>query len=335
MNTQIENMNQKEYLCIGDYHTQKKLAIHSIEDQDSTILVPLNKITELGEKILAYEVHSLDTIMILPHHSNILYFINRDGEIWKDVDLNPYLEKEGYYELNRSSTPFQFNDSTLIFSLEYSSKNLPLNEREDLNYYYQGKYAAPSLFKIENIFGDTLSCTFGLRELYNNFADNQSVCIEGNLFTFLENKIIFNSAYSDSLYVIDSQTLEIEKKVEIQSKFSGLSIQPISIDDLQSSPEKLNSNFQSNGQIRDIIYDKKQNQYSVIVNHKPDTEEYPWSILTLTDNFQKLNEIKMDDSKYYSKVWSSKKGLIVSNYFETLKDHDHFSKNTFTLFQHE
>lgn len=335
LNAQIEYFNNKEYLCIADFQTYKKIVIHDLKTPGSNLVIPLDEITNLRERIVAFEIHNLDTIIILPNYSNIIYFINSSGEIWNKIDLNPYLQEEGYFELTRSITPFQFNDTTLIFSLNYLAKNLPPNARGDLYTYYQKRYEAPALFKIINIYADTLKTEFGLRNLYTNFSSNKSVNIEGNLFTFFEDKIVFNSAYSDSLYIINTMSLEIERKVAINSEYSDLSIPSIPINELQANPDLLNLNFRSNGFIRSILYDETEELYSVFAGHKPVGEELPWSIITLDGDFNKVGEIKMDDSKYHSKGFTTNKGLLISNYYETLNDSDHFEKNTFTLFSYE
>ncbi len=335
MNTQVEYFDNEEYLCIADYHTHKKIAIHELNNPDSVLFVDLNEITNLGEKILAYEVQSLDTIMVLTTYSNNLYFINRNGEIWKQVDFNPYLEEEGGFELFKCETPFQFNDSTLIFSLEYLVQNLPANSRGDLDVFYQKYYEAPTLFKVDNIYADTLSCAFGLPGLYTNFSANKSVPLEAKKFTFFEDKIIFNSSYSDSLYIINPNSFEIERKIAIHSDYSELLIQPITTNDLQTKPELLNENFKSNGKIRTVLYDKIHGFYSVLAMHKPSGEHFPWSIIKLDSTFNKVDEIKMDESKYLSLARSVNNGILISNYYETLNDTDHFEKNTFTLFQYE
>lgn len=60
-NAQIEEFNNTEYVCFGDYNTHKKIALH---DLNSTAYheIDLKNITNLNEKILAFEIINLDTI---------------------------------------------------------------------------------------------------------------------------------------------------------------------------------------------------------------------------------------------------------------------------------
>lgn len=180
--------------------------------------------------------------------------INDKGNIWREINFTPYLEKEAHFELMRSSTPFQFNDTTLIFSLEYTTQNNPIKTKNDLIHYRSLKYTAPILFKIDNIFNDSLSVQFGLGNLYNNFTDSNHVAIEGNYFSFFENQIIFKSTYSDSLYFIDPSALLITEKTRLESEYGQLYVNPITVEEQLKNPEAINSNFRSNGQIRNIFF---------------------------------------------------------------------------------
>jgi len=69
---------------------------------------------------------------------------------------------------------------------------------------------------------------------------------------------------------------------------------PVSIADNLNNSKLLNQNFKSNGQIRDIVYDKSKQLYYCSVNHKPKSIEtpwidpIPWSIIVLDKDFKKL-----------------------------------------------
>ena len=335
-NSQIVHYDNEEHICFGDYYTHKKIAIHTLEPNTSHIeFVNLQPITDRHEKIQAYEVINLDTILVLPYYSNILYLINQKGVIWKTINLNPYLKEKGSFELLTCAAPFQFNDTTLIFSLDYSPYNLPVEDFNDLYKYRIASDKAPTLFKIDNIFSDSLSVQFGLYNFYNNFLPQDCIKAEGRIFTFTEDKILFNSAYSDSIYIINPSTLELEKTIVVQSDYSDLMVEGVKIEDHLQNPDLINNNFKSNGQIRRILFDIDQNLYYVITCHKPTEELFPWSIIVLDNEFKKITEIVMDHTKYNANMQICSDGLLISNYYETLNDSDHFEKNSFALFRYE
>ena len=64
-------------------------------------------------------------------------------------------------------------------------------------------------------------------------------------------------------------------------------------------------------------------------------QDRPWSMIILDGEFNHIEEIKMDHSKYYHHGFVSNNRLLISNYYETVDDRDHFSKNTYALFNYE
>lgn len=332
---QLEQIKGKEYLCFADFVTHKEIVMHPLGDGDE-IKVDLASIIQQGEKIMGIEVLSEDTILVLTKPSK-LFMLNHLGEIWRTIDFNPYLQQEGYYWLSRSSTPFQLNDTTLIFPLIYLMENLPLKDWNNMEKYYEERYAGPLLFKVDNIFKDTLDVHFGLEGFYNRFTDKRYAALEGVMgFTFFDDHIIFRSAYTDTLYKINPNTLEVVAAERVQSEYSTLGIQPITGIESMTKQGMLSENFSSNGMINRVMYDAEINRYFVIVKHKPQNkEDSSWSLIVLDENLKKLNEIKMDENKYAPSGMISKQGLLISNYFETQSDTDHFNKNTFALFRYE
>jgi len=330
-NAQIEFINGREFLCIAEYQKEKKIVLHALDGKES-ISIGLSRLDLFNERALAFEVFNLDTILVLPYYSNILYCMNQKGDVWKTIDLNPYLEKEGRFELKRSATPFHYNNNALVFSLEYL---IDTDVVYDAYSYRKKRNAAPILLKIEDIFKDTLDVQFGLRNLYNHFSDAKHANVEGNNFAFINDQIVFNSAYSDSLYIIDPNHLEIKQKIKISSDYSRIYIDPITNEQQMQNPNLVNQNFTTNGQIRSVKYDSDERVYLVFVSHKPKEVRTSWSVIILDSNFNKIDEYLMDDSKYAHYGLISSKGLLVSNYYETLRDIVAYDKNTYALYDLE
>ena len=330
-NVQIELFNNEEYICFGDYKTHKKIAMHGLQSQKKH-LVDLSKVIKSGEKILAYEVVNLDTIFVLPYYSNKLYCINREGTIWKEVDLNPYLGGKDKYELQRSSTPFLYDKSTFIFSLDY----VPQKNKGDNHFttLMAHRHASPMLFKVENIFSEKPKTSFGLDSLYTHFMSNIHVNIEGNRFSFLNNRIFFQSAYSDSLYVINSKSMLVKKKIKILSRFSELRIKPLSIDEFLRKSRTINDNFKSNGQMVRFIYNKEKDLYYVFAKHKNKGSETPWSIIILNSDFQKIGEQRIDHKIYNPFGIMTEKGLLIQHKTNSTQNLNNYEKNIYTLFKH-
>ncbi len=101
------------------------------------------------------------------------------------------------------------------------------------------------------------------------------------------------------------------------------------------NPNLVNQNFTTNGQIRSVKYDNDEKVYLVFVSHKPKELKTSWSVIILDSNFNKIDEYLMDDSKYAYYGLISSKGLLVSNYYETLRDIVAYDKNTYALYDFE
>ena len=334
---QLERIDGEEFICFSDFRTHKEVVLHHTSSE-KVHRIDLSPIYDLNEKVAGVEIISLDTILAITERTNKLFMIDHMGEIWRTVDLNPYVKEVGHFELYRCATPFQFNDTTLIFAMEYGMRNLPIEAQRDFLRFNTEKYNSFNLFKIDNIFNEELKVSFGLKGLYNHFTDAQHIAMEGSDFTFFEDRIVYKSWYSDSLYLINPSTLTIDSKVAIRSEFSSLHITPITIEEERTIPNALDERFKTGGFTLDISYDKLRDIYYLITAHRPFTkndEDRPWSVIILDGDFNRIEEIKMDDSRYYHHGFISDQGLFISNYYESLDDKDHFSKNTYALFQYE
>jgi len=326
-NAQVESFNNKEYICFGDYKTNKKIAFHTFND---TLVqyVSLKKIIEEGESIMGFEIINSDSIYILTYYSNKVFLINNVGEVKSRFDYNSLQSINNKYGLMRSRTPFLFNDSTFIFLLSAKYDKSYKNFKE----FVIESYKKPNLIRVVNFKKDSIKTKLGLFGLYNSFPNYKEVFLNGNNYKFINKKIFFMSQYSDSLFIIDPFSLTIEKKVKISSKYSVIKIEPLTIQEYDKGE---NVDYTSNGRMSDIFYDKKQNIYYVFAVHKKQENTWPWSIIVLDSNLKTIDEIKMDETKYSFSGMMTSKGLLISNYYETLNDKDHFKKNTYSLFRYE
>tara|TARA_R110002050_G_scaffold245367_1_gene382971 strand:- start:39062 stop:40177 length:1116 start_codon:yes stop_codon:yes gene_type:complete len=326
-NSQIEILNGKEYFCVGDFYSHKKIAVHSLADT-STFFIDLSQITDLGEHVMAYEIINLDSIMILTTVTNRVYFIHQTGAIFHKIDFNE--ELNGVYELRRSSTPFQYNDTSLIFSLGYHGLNTSFKTDEGIKKYSKERLDAKQILKVDNFNSDPVITHFVIPNIRARFMTPDDLQAEGSGFSF-DNKFIFHSNYSDSIYLIDPITFELDAIAPIKSKYTQAFIQPVGYNEYKL----VNKNVISNGRIDKVLYDENLELYYCLILHKPRENDWPWSIIVLDNNLKKMDEFLMDGTKYSSFAFITKEGLLISNYYETVNDTDFYLKNTMTLFRYE
>lgn len=335
-NAQIEKFNSEEFICFANFQTDKEIAIHGLTS-NIEYHIPLDEVLLTGNKIQAFEIINLDTIIVLSQYSSKVFFINSEGTIWKYIDFEPYLKTMGDFEIWRGNTPFMFNDSSALFPiLSKPMSSVGIDKYQSYEYYYGKAYAEPSLVFVPNIYSDSLSFTIGLKGLYDNFTDSNRLAIEGRNFTYINNQILFFSQYSDTLYQINPQTLALESKIKISSKFSELYITPIEIQEYLDDSSLLNKNFKSNGMISDVLYSPANKVYLVIAKHKFDSSKNrPWSIIFYDENFSLVDEVLMDNSRFYNQVYMTSNGILISNYYEAIKSPNHFNENSFAVFKYK
>lgn len=165
-NSQVETFGGKQYYCVGDFLSYKKIAVHGLTDS-SLHFVNLKTITDLGEKVISYEIVNLDSIYILTDHTNKVFLINNKGEIQKKYDFNTDTLINKKFMLMRCLTPFVFNKSTFVFGLSYRSQNREY-DFNNLEEFQLKKYKAPILYKVTKG-RDAIKTELGLENLYLNF----------------------------------------------------------------------------------------------------------------------------------------------------------------------
>ncbi|NOQ74613.1 MAG: hypothetical protein GQ574_21555 [Crocinitomix sp.] len=335
---QIEKFNNQEYYCVADYSKHKQISLHEI-DSDLMVSVPLDSVVQLGEKIIAYEVINLDTIMILTKFNSHLYFINQTGAIWKTIDFSPYFKKGSEYELIRSSTAFHVSNGKLIFSLGYSPNNIDsslftnITDAEAWTVYHKFSRAAPSFLLVEDVFADSLEVSFELPHFLNRYVADNEMSESDRLFNFYGNFATFISPFTDTAYIINTETFEIDDWVKVASDNTQTSTIPITTQEHVDDGYALYMVYFIGGRIVSFQYDKYRDLFYCIVKHAQKESAEPWSIIVYNADLECLDEFIMDDTKYAPRLFITEAGLLISRLNES--DADNFQKNTFTLFNYE
>ena len=133
--------------------------------------------------------------------------------------------------------------------------------------------------------------------------------------------------------------MKINKLHKISSDYTQIGYTPATLTDRQSNPEFVNELGRTKGFIQQLQIDHFRNLIYMIVLHEipieTDVSETikPWSIIIYNLNFDKLGEVKMDETKYGSFMISSKEGLLISDAPTRQYDEDFYEKTTFELFE--
>ena len=334
--SKLVNVKGEDYICFYDFVTHKKIVAEGLSNGDK-LTINLSQVLEETYKIAAFDLVSWDTIYVLADYSTKLFVINRQGEIINTIDFNPYLLKEGHFELMSTPSEFIFNDTSMIFALEFRPESLPEHLQDNLRAYDSAMYRSPRLFKVDNFYKDSMVTHFGTRNLYCRFSAEDVLVYDTFNFRLINGDVFFTSWYTDSIYIIDPVSLKVKNSIKIRSKYTGLIADHLTREVAQADNERFMYNIKSNGQIFNINYDQMSQHYFLSIIHKPKSlKEIPnWSFVILDSLFNQVDEIKMDSKKYRFNFFSGRDGLfIISNAGHETEDGYH-KKAYYSMFRYE
>lgn len=340
-NSKIATIDGKMFLCHYDLVTHKKIIAESLVDDEKHIIDLAEVIDSNSDRIKAFEIIDWNHIFLFPGYSSYLLDVDIKNQTTKKIDLEKYLNQEGKFMLMNHTGSFIFNDTSMIFPLEFRPESLPLDLRDDLQAYDKARYTSPRLFKIDNFKKDSLTVHFGTRDLYKRFVAETVLAYDKNNYRFINNKIIYSSMYTDSIYTIDPITLEVTGSYKIESNYTGLIVKHITRQNfIDSEQNLLMYNAYSNGNIIDIAFDKISQNYLVSVIHNPLQEGRPeghlkWSFVILDSSFTKIDEIVMDETQYNQACHSTDEGLYLASNTKHANDSNYFKKNSYAIFKYD
>ncbi len=325
--------NNELFVVYSDFVTFKKLVLHKYNSTEK-IEIPVNEIIDKNEKILSFDILNLDSILILTGYTNHLYLINKLGEIQKMIDFNPFLNKfynpKYSFEMSGVSESFMINDTTLIVSL---SPYFDVEKFEMVSYYETiYKDSIPYLFKVDNIFSDSISSSFGLYNFYDRFSDKEDFVGELKTICFSNDNIVVKTHYSDTIYFIDKYSLQIKNMVKISSKYIDKPIKapPLSLKQMKMGVDH-NQHIASFPKISsDIFFDGKYYLFGLSDPSGINT------LMFLDTNLEIIDEILFDSYAFNDFYGLSKNNSLLINDNKLYKDSSKYFKiNTFTSFNYD
>ncbi len=334
----IIKVKDKEFICHYDFVTHKKIIAESLSDDELHTISIENALKKSLYGIVAFEIVDWDNIYLVEKYSTKLSLINEGGEVKRRIDLDPYLKLSGHYELVCLTREFIMNDTSMLFALEFRPENLPEYLQDNIEAYDSMRYLSPRLFKVDNFYKDTFKVHFGAENLYRRFVAEDILALDRFNYRYVNNQILFTSMYTDSIYCIDPNTLNVKNAFGIQSDYTGLIVNHMSRAEADQDNERFMNNVDSNGKILNIVFDQLSKNYFVTIVHKKRGEaeaKLAWSLIVLDEEFQKEEEIKMDEDKYHFLCNPSLQGLYIDSNPSHEADTNYRQKNNYAVFRYE
>lgn len=342
----IDLGSSKEYFYFCNKPTDQRIEIF---DGKGNFVDSVN-IKEVVNKFgtdISITIVAMDTILISTYYTNELIAVNSNGEIWFYLNIDSILPEEiqGKNEFTMfSQTSFSCNRQNLYFASK-PSYYFVIPKKEFNNYsiderilmYYSFYYNSPYFFKLSNYFSDTISFKFGLDDIYHHICEDNSDYGEFPTYKYVNNKLFFYSRFSNCLFIINPDDFQIEKKLELKSKFTKIGHPAITLTKGKVMEQRAETAQMLNriGTISSVLFD---NSYYYIVLKHPDLipanlnkSKYLsfFSVIVLNDDFVFVNEFLFDAKEYdqYSGMMTQK-GLA----FQKTNTQDGKTYTIFNLF---
>lgn len=276
----------------------------------------------------AIDIISLDTILILSQNSNTLFFIDRQGAVFKELSLDELFQKnsDDIYSFRAPvSGTILLNDSTVVLQANWdrnkSENTSELSRLEYLKHYVKSYWTKPSLLVINQIFDENPNFIFKYSIFPQVIDEIDSTAFLGEFsrYDFGNNQIISWTSYSDKIVLLDSASNVLSVN-PIKSSKSEIGDQYFNInkENVDNFEEVLREHERTSSRIGNVIYDSNRNIYYIKVSDKRTLEWFnknkyrQWSLLVYDEEFNKLEEISFDKKKYGNGMFKlSKLGLMI------------------------
>ncbi len=333
------NLNNKDYICHYDFVTKKKILVQSLDGIEK-YSIDLKNVIQKGHQIIAFDIIDSNNIIVVPSYAKWFFIIDRKGNIKKKIDMSFVLSEPKDYRISYAiNNHIVFNDTSLLFPIEFTMNNIPDSLTADPSAYNKARYKAARLLKIDNFYSDSLVCHLGGGDLYQRFTAEDVISIESPNYQFVNEKIFFSSSYTDSIYIINQKTLQALKGIKIKSKHTDLIINHVTGEQVMNSNENLLTyNSFTDGHIINYTYDHLSHHYLVTLFHKPDQTEDIYSavighsIAVLDSSFTQIDEIEIDYKTYSPLCYASRKGIYLGTKTKTNSRNDN---TALTLLKYE
>ena len=307
-----DSIKKEEFIYFADPTTAKKMKFFG-GDGTAKDSIDLKQLINVLNTVNDIAVYSPDTIMANSLYTNKLAYINKEGQLWKYINLNKYMVHDGgVYEISSSSmTDFKMGKS-LLFSCERRSEyndSLPSVEESGFaghKKFYENSFKADYFFRLDNVFSDNIKPSYGLKSFYSNINKVPGIFPELSGYTYVNGKLFISTIYADKIFVINNRTLTVEKAITIKSDYTKVGTQPIplseeSFNDLQGL---VNQKARSVGFMSGIYFNKNTNHYNIVLYHENNDmniklAQRPFSLIVLDEKMNRINEILFSDLKNY------------------------------------
>lgn len=323
----FEHRLSQELIYMYDHDAQKEIKFYTLNGS-LVKSVPLRTAKKMADNIAGISVISIDTIIINSDYTNQILVINRNGEIWKKIDLTNNLidKKQNQYEFVSSLFPANQNGSSILLNccwrsnLKDAAQELPPRDNlAELTYFYKNYYESPFFITLSNIFSDSPKIEYHAYGLCKKILNNIEILAEPPSFTCIDNNIFIYSMHSDKLSIINRSDFSFSKSIQIKSEFTNIGVSTIKInaENMDKVRDSTIYKIENAGRIIRVLYNVRKKEYYCFVKHEKTNKEINdkrnlFSIIVYKPDFQKKKEYVLDNRLYdYNSSIVTGNGLMI------------------------
>jgi hypothetical protein len=317
--TRFQLANGQDAIAFFNYETYKSMDVFTMEGK-AIKSIPLKELKTLERHIDDICALNCDSFIALGQYNNNIHLFNSEGKILRDAHVNDSFPHDTRCRSELWSSiydGFIQNDSTLVFrSMAYDmvDKDKTLTQYQYTCDYDSITRLRPYFAAVKFPFSAHPAFHYTLPSFYDRILTKDMTSGELPLYTITPKNLLLFSWHSDSVFVINKNTYEIDKAFKVQSSYTKIGT-PISLKD----DYRINDFLQTNGSIERAFYDPYRDLYYVTVRHSipfntpPDQRRHDrkWSFLVYDKNFKQLNEINMETQYCYGEILITREGVLI------------------------
>jgi hypothetical protein len=317
--TRFKLANGQDAIAFFNTETYKTIDIFTL-DGKAIKTASLKELIGLERHIHDISAINCDSFIALGDYHNNIHLFNSDGKVLINIHLNDALPNDTRCRSELWSSiydGFVQNDSTLVFRSEISDtkdEDTTLTPYQYLREIDSTRRLRPYFAIVKFPFSAHPFYQYTLPSFYNRILSQDNIGAELPLYTITTKNILLFSWYSDSVFVINNATYEIENAMKVKSAYTKVG-EPVSLKD----DDRLNDFLQTKGSIESAYYDQYRKLYYVSVEHsipfnssqEQRDHNRKWSILVYDKDFKQLDEINMDPKYYPGEMLVTREGIMV------------------------
>jgi hypothetical protein len=315
---------QKDYIALYQVRTSKNVKIFD-ESFNLVKEISTKEVSKISKDVINAEIISLDSIIVRTGYNvcrgcDTFYLLNGKGEIinYSAMKDHPTDDVNAWKYYYIQTDIGQFNNNKLYIKTQMTYQHRDYLSRDEESRLSDRETRHAPLFVSVDIFNPKAKREFYFPDLYKKISTKDVFWINNfdiNMDKY-NNRIFVTNYWTDKFFVINLNSMKLEKTVKVKSDYTTIGTVPVSNDSTYEYRMKVTMKTLSNGGICNIYFDKYRSLYYVIVNHYDSTVTFGLSpnlsLIVYDKDFVKLKEIPFLNGEYsYDCLLVVKQGILI------------------------